>query len=181
MEGNKVNSKLLLLTLVLVLIVLLILNYVLSNLRSDNIWNYRKITSAEDIMYQGTVVSDRTVYYNLESIIKKYIDSYIPELSDYPELSYKDYYKHLTDNYKKYLSKKKYNEVAEKFLKKFYCEVEPFEGYSYMDSTTVIKGIREFDNNIYLCELESETNKITGYIAIQMDLDLGSYYIVYIE
>lgn len=183
MEGKKVNSKLLLFTLVLVLIVLLLLNKFLDGLNTNDIWNYKKLTSAQDIIQKGKIVTDREIYYNLEEIITKYVESYLSEQStNLDMINYKDYYTFLIKDYKKHLSQEEYNNVAETFLNKFYVKnVSEWEAYEYMDVFSLITNIYSFDNNIYLCKLYSKETRNTGYIAIKLDLTNEGYYIVYIE
>ena len=109
MERKKVDTKLLLFNLVLVLISLLLLNWLLSENRADQIWNYEEINSAADIIHLGENNYDRQTYYILEGIVYEYLNSYIDVYSEEEDkLNYKDYYKYLTKNYKDYLSQKEY-------------------------------------------------------------------------
>lgn len=172
MEGRKVDSKLLLFTLILVLIVLLLLNFLFNNNRDDGIWNYKEIVTGAQLIYSGTEVTDREIYYTLENIIKDYINSYV---TDSEELSYKDYYKYLTENYKKHLNKKEYYEVAQTFLNKFLVNT------GSMNTNQILKHVYELENNVYLCELVSNTTKQTAYIAIQLNTSQLIYNIVYVE
>lgn len=177
MEGNRVDTKLLLFTLVLVLITLLLLNYFFIGNRVDGIWNYDEITTATDVMYSGTKVTDRETYYTLESIVNQYMESYVEKEDE--KTNYKEYYNYLTENYKKHLGRRKYIEVAEKFLKKFYVNID--SDYEYMNTNRIVKNIYEFDNNIYLCELRSNTTNEMGYIAFQVNDSQLAFNIVYIE
>lgn len=179
MEGKRVDSKLLLFTLVLVLIALLLLNYLFEGNRTDEVWNYKKITTATDVIYLGEKVTDRTTYYTLETIVNQYLDSYINRYNDEEKVMYEDYYNYLTDNYKKHLSKSKYKEVAKKFLNKFYVNIN--SDYETMYTHQILKDIYAFDNNIYLCKLESKRNSEIGYIAFQISESELAFNIVYIE
>lgn len=178
MEGKKVDSKLLLFTLVLVLIVLLLLNYFFERNRTDTIWNYKKITTATDVMYLGELVTDRTTYYNLENIVNQYLDSYIEDNNEDTD-NYEKYYDYLTENYRRYLGKKEYMEVAEKFLNKFYININ--SAYESMYTYQLLKDIYKFENNVYLCVLENKSNNEIGYIAVQMKESDSTFKIVYIE
>lgn len=178
MEGKKVDPKLMLFTLILVLIVLLLFNFLLEKNRTDEIWNYKEITTAEDIMYQGKRVTDRETFYTLEKIITQYLNSYINVYNE-DKIMYEDYYQFLTKNYKNYLSKKEYKQVAEKFLNKFYINID--SDYIAMDTTRVVKRIYELDNSVYVCMLEGNKSKETGYIAIQLNTTEAIFNIVYIE
>lgn len=180
MEGKKVDSKLLLFTLLLGLITLLLLNYFLDKSRNNNsIWDYDKLESVEDIMYTGKRVTDRETYYALETIIYDYLDSYIADSNDDESINYEYYYNFLAKNYKEHLSKKEYKEVAEKFLNKFYINMD--SDYVAMYKYQLLKEIYLLDENVYVCKLESKRNNETAYIAIRLDLAKRAFNIVYIE
>lgn len=179
MEGKRVDSKLMLFTLVLVLITLLLLNYFFNNNRTDSIWNYKEITSAIDVIYLGEKVTDRDTYYTLETIVNQYLNSYINPYNDEEKIMYEDYYNYLTENYRKHLSRKEYIEVAEKFLNKFYININ--SDYEAMYTYQLLKEVYAFDNNVYLCKLESKRNNHIGYIAFQINESELAFNIVYIE
>lgn len=177
MEGRKVDSKLLLFTLVLVLIALLLLNHFLNKNRVDGVWNYKEIETATDVMYKGERVTDRTVFYTLETIINEYLNSYINTNNDKEKIMYDEYYNYLTESYKGYLNKKEYKEVAKNFLNKFYVDTGDGSMYTYQ----LLKDIYKFDNDVYLCKLTSKRNNETGYIALQINEAKQAFKIVYIE
>lgn len=179
MEGKRVDSKLLLFTLVLVLIALLLLNNFLEGNRKDEVWNYAKITSATDVMYLGKRVTDRNIYYTLENIVNQYLNSYINTEDDQDKIMYEDYYNYLTDYYKKHLNKKEYKQVAENFLNKFYININ--SDYEAMYTYQLIKDIYAFDNNVYLCKLVSKRNNEIGYMAFRVNEAELAFNIVYIE
>lgn len=187
MEEKRIDSKLILFTLVLVLITLLLLNHFLEGKSSDEIWDYDNITTAEDIINLGERVEDRDTYYILEEIVTNYLYSYnqlYNENTDTEQasLSYEDYYKYLNPLYKKHLNKSEYNEVAKKFLEKFcvYSESE-VEISDYMDVYKVIRNIYSFDGDVYLCECRSDFINKTGYFAVKLQTRDNSYNIMYIE
>ena len=179
MEGKRVDSKLLLFTLVLVLITLLLLNFLFEGNRTDSVWNYKEITTATDVMYLGEKVTDREIYYTLETIINQYLDSYIKPKTNEDKVMYEDYYDYLTENYRKYLSKREYKQVAEKFLNKFYININ--SDYEAMYTYQLLKDIYAFENNVYLCKLVSKRNNEVGYIAFQISQSELAFNIVYIE
>ena len=179
MEGKRIDSKLLLFTLVLVLIVLLLLNWWFDKNRVDDIWNYKEITTGAYLIYQGKKVTDRELYYDLESIVNQYLNSYINKYNDKDKIMYTDYYNYLTENYKKHLSKKEYLEISENFLKKFYISID--SSYETMDTAQVVKSIYEFENNVYMCKLQGNRSGETGYIAFRVDTANNVFNIVYIE
>jgi len=169
----------LLFALVLVLITLLLLNYLFEGNRKDEIWNYKEITTATDIIYLGEEVTDRHTYYTLEAIINQYLDSYINPYNDEDKMMYEDYYNCLSKYYKKHLSKRKYKQVAEKFLNKFYINMN--SDYEAMYTYQLLKAVYAFENNVYLCKLESKRNNEVGYIAFQVNESEFAFNIVYIE
>lgn len=175
MVENKVDSRLLLITLILILISLLLLNNFMGQNRQDDVWNYKEMVTANDIKYLGTSVTDRQIYYSLENVVNKYINSYNVTNTKEDDIDYKQYYQYLAKNYKKHLSKKEYIEVAEKFFSKFYALGE----YAYTYNT--LKNVYLFDNGIYLCELNSKTNNDLAFLAIQLNTMSNTYNIVYIE
>ena len=190
MENKEVNTKLMLVTAILVLIVLLLLNYFLANANINEVWDYKNIESISDVIMYGQRIEDRTIYYNLEAIVTKYLNSYknfdtIIEDTEDEKVLYQDYYKHLTKDYKKHLSKKEYIKVAKKFLEKFYVDStssqEAMDFIAFMDTEQVLKEVYAYEDNVYLCELESKYTNEKGYIAVQIDTNLSAFYIVYIQ
>lgn len=185
MEGKRIDSKLLLFTLVLVLITLLLLNFLLKGNRADEIWNYKEITTAEDVIYLGEKDYTRQTYYDLEGIINKYLNSYVDTYSEdvsQDGLTYEQYYDYLIDDYKKHLTKDEYIEVSKKFLDKFLIKNGyEFEVTEFMETEKVLKDIYKFENGVYLCKLESSYNDKHGYIAIQLMDTESTFKIVYIE
>lgn len=185
MEGKRVDTKLLLFTLVLVLITLLLLNYFLKGNNKDEIWNYEEITTAAELIYLGEEINDREIYYTLESIVQQYLNSYVNTYSEDVEndkITYVDYYDNLVQDYKEYLSKSEYEELAKKFLNKFYVNAESeYETMNYMDTERIIKSVYDFGNNVYLCELKGSFTKKEGYIAIGLNTAENIFNIIYIE
>ena len=174
MEGKRIDSKLVLFTLVLVLITLLLLNHFLKSNSINDIWDYKNITTAGNIIYIGEKVEDRNTYYTLENIINTFINSYLSK-----DMNYKDYYEVLREDYKDFLGKKKYYKAAEDFLKKFYINIG--SDYQSMDTKELIKEIYLFNNNVYLCRLESSYSNQEAYIAVMLNESNNLFNIVYIE
>lgn len=185
MEGKRVDTKLMLFTLVLILIALLLLNWLLGNRKVEGMWNYEEIETAANLIYQGERVEDREIYYTLENIIKQYLNSYkdtYTEDVNEVKMSYTEYYDYLTKNYKDYLSQSEYNKVAEKFLDKFYAEAESeYEKMEFMDVEQILKEVYSFENGVYICRLESTYTGNEGYIAIALNTNKNAYNFVYIE
>ena len=175
MQEKKVDSKIMLFALILVLITLFLLNRLFESNRYEGVWNYKKITSAKSLIFEGEEFTNRETYYVLEEIVNQYLDSYISK-NDNENKGYEEYYKYLTKSYKNYLSKNKYKQVAETFFNKFYDETT-----NTMYTSQLITAVYKYDNDIYLCKLENKTNNEIGYIALKVSEYQQAFNIVYIE
>lgn len=189
MENLNMSNKTLLLVLSIILVLFIIINYLINNLEEAE-YDYESL-SASTLMYQGEEIKDRKIYYTLEGIIKKYLSSYYGidsngneiYLEEEPEYNYQEYYEALTEDYKNYLGKKGYTEVAEKFLNKFYIQGggSEIEGHNYMYTYNIIKQIYKIDQNTYICELYSYINNKYGYIGIVINPNIQEYRIFILE
>lgn len=181
MEEKNNNIKLYLVMFLLLLICLLIFNYFTKNAsKQSEIWNYSNISNAADVLYRGNKTVDREIYYTLDKIVVKYIESYLVEDENN---TWTAYYDVLSEDYSKFLNKKEYNSVAENFLKKFYvysADVE-IEAIEYMDAQDIVTDIYAYEDNKYMCILESSATGNTGYIGIELDEKNKTYSIFYIE
>lgn len=184
MERKKIDSKFMLFALVLILIILLLLNWLLGNNTNNGVWDYEKINSASELIYLGEKIEDRSTYYTLEGIVANYLNSFLVGESENQEgtLNYTQYYEYLTEAYRKHLNQKEYNNVANKFLSKFYVNAKSeYEAMEYMDTNKIIKNIYLFEDNIYLCELRGSQTGNKGYIAFALKENDNIYKLVYIE
>ena len=177
MEGQRIDSKLMLFTVVLVLITLLLLNYLFENNSKKGVWDYKETTTAASVMYQGEKVEDREVYYTVEQIIRDYINSYDAYGDD--AFTYKDYYNYLSKEYKKNISKKEYEVKAEEFFNKL--KIKYNTGYEMIDNTNILKDLYKLDNNVYVGKVQSDYSDSYGYIAIQFNQQSLDYQILWIE
>lgn len=177
MEGQRIDSKLMLFTVVLVLITLLLLNYLFENNSKKGVWDYNEITTAESIIYQGERVVDRETYYTIEQIIRDYINSY--EVYGDDTLTYKDYYNYLSKEYKKKINQKEYEVKAEDFFNKL--KIIYNTGYEMIDNTNILKDLYKLDNNVYVGKVQSDYSNSYGYIAIQLNEQSLDYQILWIE
>lgn len=181
MEEKNNNIKLYLIMFSLLLVCLLIFNYFIKSAQSKkDIWKYSEITSASDVLNRGTKTSARDVYYTLDKIVVKYVESYLVEDE---ESNWTKYYEVLSKDYSKFLNKKEYSAVAESFLKKFYVYSEDIEidASEYMDVQDIIVQVYSYEDNRYLCYLESSITGNTGYIGIELNTKNNTYSIFYIE
>ena len=181
MEEKNNNIKLYLVMFLLLLICLLIFNYFTKNVaKQDEIWNYSNILNVTDVLYKGEKTPDRDIYYTLDKIVVKYIESYLVEDENN---TWTAYYDVLSKDYSKFLNKKEYNTLAENFLKKFYVYSQDIEieAVEYMDVQDILVDIYAYDNNKYMCVLESSVTGNTGYIGIELDEKNNTYSIFYME
>ena len=184
--NNNISSKQKLIILTIILVVLIVGVNILKALgKQEGIWNYKEITSATDVISSGSIITDRKTYYELEDIIVRFLlandgistTNLETENIGY-DATYKDYYSILTKEYKKHLSRKEFNEKANKLLNRFVIPLD-IEEFGYMNTKNIIKNIYGYGDNKYLCELQSYDN--VGYIGIQLNPYKDCYYIFYIE
>lgn len=158
---------------------------ILKNMTSNKTfqWDYDNIISAEEVLSNGEIITDRNLYWNLKEIIYTYIstmqDDELDEInSDNEKVTYLDYYGVLSKKYKKHLNKSDYENIANIFINKFL--EEDHLGYKYV-SDFIIQDIYKYDDNMYLCVLLEEYTQVKGYIGIQLDREQSKFSIFYIE
>lgn len=180
---EREDKRIILFALVLVVIILGILLFIINRSEArKSLWNnYDDLTYA-DIFLEATLVEDRGIYWALDDIVSKFIES---SLSDELDLSantvnYKDYYEVLYDNYKKHLGKNGYDKVATNFFSKFVAS-ETIEETT-VESTNLIDAIYLVDEDTYLCNLTSKIKQdVFASIVIRLNTDTKSFEIMYIE
>lgn len=178
---NKYNIKQYLIFGIIILIVLIILSTILKNwgsIKSDE--NYKSESYVDDFISQSYRVKDRETYYTLEKIIIDFIASYNP-LSNYDnEITYKDYYASLSNNYNKHLSYNEYLNVAEQFLQDFYI-TQNVSSNSELVFREILKEIYKKDDNKYMCVLRNNNMIIDKYIGIVLNDNNDTFNIFYIK
>lgn len=179
--------KLLITVLALVLLIVgvkIIQYYSSSDLKID----YKSVDESWFIM-NSVENYDRQTYYNLESIIKKFISSYqtIEPMDTtflveygYQGYSVDEYFSALDEPYKSFLGKKNYIELSRNMMKKFTTQSE--KGFTfYLDKP--IKEMYKFisNDNMYFCELNTVDPVEKSYIGIILDKENNLYKIFYME
>ena len=191
MENLNISNKKLLLLLSVVLVLFIIINSFI-NKDKNSIIDYSKDISAKDLISKGTEISDRKIYFTLESIIIKYVNSYnnakdesgnLIDLENEYEYSYEEQYDSLVDSYKSYLNKKEYITVADKFMNKLLVKSgdNDTEVHYFMDTNALVKGVYQIADNTYMCKLYSSYNDKEAYIGIVLDTKNSTYGIFFIE
>ena len=88
----------------------MIVFYLLKNITKTSEGIDYKKTDITDLLIFSSTVKDRDIYWNLDGIVTEFISSYKSGTNkDIKETKY--YYNALDPDYKKYLGKKKYNEI----------------------------------------------------------------------
>ena len=176
---DRLNKKQKIIFLATALVALILLSSILSRiLNSDESKkvNYGSDTG-ETLITSSSISTNRIIYYELQDIVEKYINSYTVE----SEYSYDDYYSSLSDEYKSYLSKNKYKDLAENFLKKFDC-TDDVDSSTRVCTDTILKSVYRYDTDKYICMLNSKSGQV-AYIGILLNSTAKEKYaeIFYIE
>lgn len=180
LEKNKKIIIVLLLIIILLCIGTNILRHFIN--KTKNVWNYKEITSAEELLHKGEKISDRNIYWQLKDIIYNFIstrsDEVNSQLEDDKKVDCIEYYDVLSKAYRKFLSKEEFLERAVRFTDKFLLERQLV--YKYVDDF-VIEEIYVYDDNKYLCVLKANGEKEKGYIGIELNKKDQRFSIFYVE
>ncbi len=177
-KGN-ITSKQRLILVITALILLLIVFYLLKNITKTSEGIDYKKTDITDLLIFSSTVKDRDIYWNLDGIVTEFISSYKSVTNkDIKETKY--YYNALDPDYKKYLGKKKYNEIANNLINKVMGENR--DEFSSLP-TPLITSLNKLNNydNAYICELSTSNVNDSAYIGIILDTDKKKYNIFYID
>lgn len=168
--------------LVLCLSILILLMVVFSALKQftskENGIDY-KTTSIETLIKDSLEISDRNIYWNLNDIVYKFVNSYRSKYTkNVEDINY--YYKALDSNYKKYLGKRKYKGQAYKLISKIIGE-NPDELSKIPEP--LITNVYQLDeySNAYICKLSTLNEEESAYIGIVLDTEKNRYNIFYID
>lgn len=186
--SNRQWLVIILIGLAFVIVIGGLLKYILRNNTTKEI-DYANI-NAQILVDKSPINTDKGIYWSLNDIVETYLNSYVSTEKVNQKkkhyVSYKKYYKILTKNYKEYLGKSGYEKTAEVFLKKFAVNsalTQDGKPYQTMDTSRVLKQVYTYDaeENMYLCELESELVGKIGYIGIKLDPNNADWFIFLIE
>ena len=181
MENVDKNKKLyILLGVLLIIVFVIITNLIKSNLNST--YDYGKISSGQDLMQNAAITYDRETYYVLDGIITKFVASYSSSDNSSDSVKYSDYFTVLDESYRNWLGKKKFDEVAEKFLKKFtYISEGDMDSNEAVVTTNIIRGIYDMGDSRYICVVGILNSSDYGYIGIKLNSYDKTYEIFYLE
>ncbi|MEG2646228.1 MAG: hypothetical protein RSA08_04290 [Clostridia bacterium] len=148
-------------------------------------FDYSTVTG-EYLVSTSLEENDRKLYWELDSIVKKYILSYqsIEKFESYNGMikydgpSVTDFYECLYKKYKVSLNKKEYMEISKKFMKKFVSKVQY---YDTLLVDNVINSVYRVQENMYICQLNTSIDNTTAYLGIKLDKEKNTYNIFYIE
>lgn len=175
-KGN-ITSKQKLVLVITALILLLVVFYLLKNITNTSEGIDYKKTDITDLLIFSSTVKDRDVYWNLDGIVTEFISSY-KSGTNVKETMY--YYNALDPDYKKYLGKKKYSEIANNLINKVMGENK--DEFSSLPGPLITKlnKLNDYDN-AYICELSTSNASDSAYIGIILDTDKKKYNIFYID
>lgn len=139
-------------------------------------FDYNNLNSS-DLIESGYITNDRTVYWSLNEIISNILSSY-KNAGEGDSIAPSDFYSALTEEYREYLGKSKYNKLINSFLEKFIIN----NSYTTTIKTTrIINEIYYMGNYRYICELSTSSNDVKAYIGIILNQTNSTYSIFYIE
>ena len=174
---GTITSKQRLVLMISFLIVILVVFYFLRNVNKKVEGIDYKKTDINGLLALSQDDKDRYVYWNLNEIISKFLNSYQSEYTEgINDINY--YYKTLDPNYKKYLGRRKYKELANSFIDKVVYDPEDDLKSLPQPLITKIKRLNDY-NNAYLCKIATKNNE-DAYIGIILDIENTRYNIFYI-
>ena len=149
-----------------------------------------KTLNITELIDSSFEVKSREEYWILNNIIYSFLSSYNNEISSTGLVNSKtntgytrdSYYKVISSEYKKVLSKKEYMNLSKIMMEKFVTYENNQIFIKYKD---IIDSIYELDSNtyapnMYICKLKPIREDAESYIGIEL-LDNNSYNIFYIE
>lgn len=160
---TKRQKIIFLITALVALIFLSSLFGYLSRKSDEKVIDY-KSANGENIIADSAITYDKIKFYELQDIITKFINSYLE--NDEDNTNYKNYYKTLTDEYKKYLSKSKYYEVTKNLCNKFVV-TDSVDITKMMRTNGILKSVYVYDTDKYICKLQGNNEEVS-YIGIKL-------------
>ncbi|MDD3303672.1 MAG: hypothetical protein PHP54_02005 [Clostridia bacterium] len=138
--------------------------------------DYTKM-NATKFIEQGELNNDREIYWSLNEIISNIISSY-KNIDEKDSITPDKFYHVLTDEYREYLGKNKFNKRMDSFLQKFIIE-NPYS--NSIKTTRVVSEVYSLSNNKYMCKLSPSKDGVEAYIGIILNTLDKTYGIFYIE
>lgn len=187
---NLDKNKQILIGLIIAICILGGLTSIMKGWRDDQSnWDYTIDKIDSKILEGSTVVYDRQIYWTLKSIVDKYTDSYMYEVSKEfstgAKVSYKKYYEELDSGYKKAISKSEYEKKATELFSNIVIQHEQFEEQFVVLQNTIEK-INKYGTDMYLCTIKVDAQdgieiiKGRGYIGIKLNQKAETFSIFYL-
>lgn len=191
---KEISGKQKLIFFVVVLVLLITMVTMIKNWPKDDgekIIDYAN-TNFDTLITDSVLNTDSGIYWSLNEIVLKYLNSYLVEnevgkKSKYT--NYKGYYNNVVQRYKRYLGKSKYEKLSSDFCSRFVVSkdnnknfaMDGIGDYNNIDSEKIIRNVYVFEENRYICKLYSSKNDKTGYIGIELNPKELTWKIFYIE
>lgn len=185
-------EKLILAITILVLLVILVnFLYSLDKKDKNNLIDYKK-NNIEEMLSFSSEVNDRAKYFELSSIIIKYINSFNLEINasskdvDYNNIDYtiENYYITLDSSYKKHIDISEYLEISKNMCNKFVKRSKDGE-YILVDNDIIEKiyflSPSKYGMNMYICKLKTIQKNTNSYIGISLKENSKTFKIFYLE
>lgn len=175
-KGNITSKQRLLLMITFLVIIVVVFSFFKNiNKKVEGI-DYKK-NGINNLLLYSKEVTDRDIYWNLDGIVSDFLNSYQSEYNkDIKSLNY--YYKALDPNYKKYLGKSKYKELANGVITKVLGEEKDMLSALPQPVIIEVRALNDY-NNAYMCKLATKNDE-DAYIGIILDTEETRYNIFYI-
>lgn len=177
-KGN-INPKQRLILIITILLLLIVIFGILKSVTKKNEGIDYKNTNIDDLIIESTSNNDRDVYWNLNEIVYKFINTYQSKFTkEVKDVEY--YYNALDPNYRKYLGKGKYLDKANTLITKVIGEEK--DVFTLIPEP-LITSVYKMDNygNAYICQLSTQNESDNAYIGIILDTENKKYNIFYID
>ena len=175
-KGNITSKQRLLLMITFLVIIVVVFSFFKNiNKKVEGI-DYKK-NGINNLLLYSKEVTDRDIYWNLDGIVSDFLNSYQSEYNkDIKSLNY--YYNALDPNYKKYLGKSKYKELANGVITKVLGEEKDMLSALPQPVIIEVRALNDY-NNAYMCKLATKNDE-DAYIGIILDIENTRYNIFYI-
>lgn len=173
---NMISSKQKLILAICFLLIIIVLLWISKQIFKKREFNYNNMNH-DDFIYEGTINNDREVYWSLNEIVSNILLTY-QNIGKEEGIKPEDYYDVLSDDYKEYLGKGKYQKLINEFLQKFVVK----NSYTTTIKTSrIIENVYYLNNHRYICELSTVSEENKAYIGITLNTSNKTYNIFYIE
>ena len=167
-KGN-INPKQRLVLIITILLLLIVIFGILKSVTKKTEGIDYKNTNTDDLIIESTSNNDRDVYWNLNEIVYKFINTYQSKFTkEVKDVEY--YYNALDPNYRKYLGKGKYLDKANNLITKVIGEEKDVFTLIPEPLITSVYKMDKYDN-AYICQLSTQNESDNAYIGIILDTE----------